>query len=208
MRGNLRMYVNFKLRLQEPYSSYADVVYIILMRNSKQLILGVHYPHRGGVQGLLTCFPILNCIRECYEQLSQVSDRYLKMQGLAWFCPRAAVLLQERIETRNDKPVTNTKLRLCKSISLLTLPLQSAFLVLIFGCSSLLIFMCCRYDQNWDKKRNFAWNFMTFSWLLCPLVEFYDFLWHLWLVDTLFWGRSWELRIVQKGLKGSDVMRW
>jgi len=93
--GNLRMYVKFKLRLQASYSNYADVLciilkgivigttfvwniflkFIILTRNSQKADL-------GGVHGFLTCFPILNCIRECYEQLCQVSDRYLEMQDL------------------------------------------------------------------------------------------------------------------------------
>ena len=47
--------------------------------------------------GLHTCFPILNCIIQYYEQLIQASDRYLKMQGTAGFFPRTAVLLSANI---------------------------------------------------------------------------------------------------------------
>jgi len=69
---------------------------------------------------------INNCIRT--NKYNHLSDEYQK--------------------SGKNKNVTNTELRLCKSVSLLTLLLQYAFLILTFDCFSIFIFMHCHYDQN------------------------------------------------------------
>jgi len=59
---------------------------------AKERVLGIICSPGGCLQGLLTCFLTLSCNMECYEQLSQVSVRLLKMQGCARFCSGTAVL--------------------------------------------------------------------------------------------------------------------
>jgi len=103
INGNSKVYVIFGLLLQALHLNYLNVLYailkgiarttfvrnilpkfIILMRKSRKTSFGGTFtpvPPGGCLQGLLTCFPTLSCNMECCEQLGQVSDRLLKMQG-------------------------------------------------------------------------------------------------------------------------------
>jgi len=62
-------------------------------KKPKNEFWGHIYPPGEYLQGLLNCFPTLSCNMECYEQLSQVSDRLLRLQGWGWFCSGNAELI-------------------------------------------------------------------------------------------------------------------
>ena len=107
---------------------------------------------------------INNCIRT--NKYNHLSDEYQK--------------------SGKNKNVTNTELRLCKSVSLLTLLLQYAFLILTFDCFSIFIFMHCHYDQNWGKRAGISHGILLlFHDFYAHFFQFYDFLQLLWQADTL-----------------------
>ena len=106
-KRKFEIYVIFGVPLQTYYKGVARKTtfawnifpkFITLTGKSQQNEFWGHiHPPGENVQELLTCFPILNCNIGCYQQLSQVSDHHLRMQGWSRFRSRIAKLNLLRI---------------------------------------------------------------------------------------------------------------